>query len=124
LINLAASSGPRLIEQLFLTNINFIKFCAAITELFSLKSDKPEVVEKSGHQSAVSLTRNREAKMERSPNGDTRKRSGERSELVTEEGLSPPEASRRLDLQKSTIFNRLRSTRTEKIGEIGLVTAT
>jgi len=39
--------------------------------------------------------------------------------LVTEESLSVPEASRRLDLPKSTVFNWLRSARAGKLGEIG-----
>lgn len=39
--------------------------------------------------------------------------------LVTEYGLSVPEASRRLDLPKSTIFNWIRSARAGKLGDIG-----
>ena len=58
--------------------------------------------------------------MERIPNGRYTKEFREEAvKLVTEDGLSVPEASRRLDLPKSTIFNWLRSARAGKLGEIG-----
>ena len=58
--------------------------------------------------------------MERIPNGRYTKEFREEAvKLVTEDGLSVPEASRRLDLPKSTIFNLLRSARAGKLGEIG-----
>ena len=58
--------------------------------------------------------------MERILNGRYTKEFREEAvKLVTEEGLSVPEASRRFDLPKSTVFNWLRSARAGKLGEIG-----
>lgn len=58
--------------------------------------------------------------MERIPNGRYTKEFREEAvQLVTEEGLSVPEASRRLDIPKSTISNWIRSSRAGNLGEIG-----
>lgn len=58
--------------------------------------------------------------MERIPNGRYTKEFREEAvKLVTEEGLSVPEASRRLDIPKSTISNWIRSSRAGNLGEIG-----
>jgi transposase len=58
--------------------------------------------------------------MERIPNGRYTKEFREEAvKLVVEDGLSVQEASRRLDLPKSTIFNWIRSARAGKLGEIG-----
>ena len=58
--------------------------------------------------------------MERIPNGRYTKEFREEAvKLVTEEGLSAPEASRRLDIPKSTISNWIRSSRAGNLGEIG-----
>ena len=58
--------------------------------------------------------------MERIPNGRYTKEFREEAvKLVTEEGLSVPEASRRLDIAKSTISNWVRSSRAGNLGETG-----
>jgi transposase len=58
--------------------------------------------------------------MERIPNGRYTKEFREEAvKLVVEDGLSVQEASRRLELPKSTIFNWIRSARAGKLGEIG-----
>ena len=58
--------------------------------------------------------------MKKIPNGRyTREFREEAVKLVSEEGLSVPEVSRRLDVPKSTISNWLKAKRSGRLGEIG-----
>ncbi|MDD5760093.1 MAG: transposase [Desulfobulbaceae bacterium] len=58
--------------------------------------------------------------MERIPQGRYTKEFREETvKLVTEQDLSAPEVSRRLDLPKSTIVSWLKAGRAGKLGEIG-----
>jgi transposase len=58
--------------------------------------------------------------MKRIPQGKYTKEFREEAvKLVTEQGLSVPESSRRLDIPKSTINNWVRASKTGKLSSIG-----
>lgn len=58
--------------------------------------------------------------MKRIPQGRyTKEFRAEAVKLVTEQGLSIPETSRRLDIPKSTISNWVRASKSGKLEEIG-----
>jgi len=58
--------------------------------------------------------------MKRIPQGKYTKEFREEAvKLVTEQGLSVPESSRRLDIPKSTINNWVRASKTGKLSNIG-----
>ncbi len=58
--------------------------------------------------------------MKRIPQGRyTKEFRAEAVKLVTEQGLSIPEAARRLDIPKSTISNWVKASKAGKLGDIG-----